>query len=110
MTALGGLLIVLGAGFVLIGAVGVLRFTAPIERLHAGAKGPTLGLMLVGAGTALSIGSTAATAGVALVLLLQLLAGPVGAHMIGRVIQRDHDTPPSPRGVEGQAPDPEATP
>ena len=44
MNVLAGILLVLGAGFVLIGAIGVARFDTPMERLHAAAKGPTLGL------------------------------------------------------------------
>lgn len=94
MNVVGGALLVLGAVFVLIGAIGVLRFTSPIERLHAGAKGPTLGLLLMGAGTALTIGTTTATIGVILVVVLQLLAGPLGSHMIGRAIHRDDERPP----------------
>lgn len=91
MNVVGGILLILGAGFVLIGAVGVVRFTTPMERLHAAAKGPTLGLLLLGAGTAVSIGSAAATIGVILVVVLQLLAGPVGSHMIARVIHREDE-------------------
>ena len=89
MNVLGGILLVLGAGFVLIGAIGVARFDTAMERLHAAAKGPTLGLLLLGAGTAASIATTAATIGVTLVIMLQLLAGPIGSHMIGRAIHRD---------------------
>lgn len=89
MNVLGGALVVLGATFVLIGAVGVVRFATPTERLHAAAKGPTLGLLLLGAGTAVLIGTTAAAIRIVLVILLQLLAGPVGSHMIGRAIHRD---------------------
>lgn len=84
---------VLGAMFVLIGAVGVTRFTTSTERLHAAAKGPTLGLLLLGVGTAMLIGTAAAAIGVTLVIVLQLLAGPVGSHMIGRAIH--HDDPPA---------------
>ena len=91
MNALGGILLIAGATFVLIGAIGVLRFETPTERLHAAAKGPTLGLILVGAGAAVMIGTTQAVVGVLLVIVLQLLAGPIGSHMIGRVIHRRDD-------------------
>lgn len=89
MNVLAGALLIAGATFVLIGAIGVVRFTTPTERLHAAAKGPTLGLLLLGAGTAVSIRTTAATIGVVLVIVLQLLAGPIGSHMIGRAIHLD---------------------
>jgi multicomponent Na+:H+ antiporter subunit G len=88
VSVVGDLLLVGGAVFVLIGAIGVIRFNTPTERLHAAAKGPTLGLLLLGAGTAVSIGSTTAVVSVVLVIVLQLLAGPLGSHMIGRVIHR----------------------
>lgn len=91
MSTVGGIALALGAAFVLIGAVGVVRFDTATERLHAASKGPTLGLLLVGVGTALSIGTTAAAIGVALVVVLQLIAGPVGSHMIGRAIHRSTD-------------------
>lgn len=89
MNTVGEVLLVLGALFVLIGAVGVVRFPSTTARLHAAAKGPTLGLLLLGAGTAARIGSTTAAIGVALVIALQMLAGPLGSHMIGRAIHRD---------------------
>ena len=87
--AIAGVLLILGAGFVLVGAVGVIRFDTPTERLHAAAKGPTLGLLLLGSGTAVAIGSTSATVAVVLIIVLQLLAGPLGSHMIGRAIVRE---------------------
>lgn len=93
MNVLGGILLILGASFVLIGAIGVARFRTPTERLHAAAKGPTLGLLLLGAGTAMTIATTAAAIGVILVIMLQLLAGPIGSHMIGRAIHRDEQHP-----------------
>ena len=90
---IGGILLIAGAAFVLIGAIGVVRFDTPTERLHAAAKGPTLGLMLLGAGAAVRIGSTAATVAVILIVMLQLLAGPLGSHMIGRAIHRLERSP-----------------
>lgn len=94
MNTVGGVLLVAGAAFVLIGAIGVVRFTTPTERLHAAAKGPTLGLLLLGSGTAVTIGTIEATIGVVLVILLQLLAGPLGSHMIGRAIHREDENAP----------------
>ena len=92
MNHVGGLLLIAGAAFVLIGSVGVIRFTTPTERLHAAAKGPTLGLMLIGAGAAVTIDSATATTAIILVVVLQLVAGPVGSHMIGRAIHREDDS------------------
>ena len=86
MDIVGGLLLIAGAVFVLVGAVGVIRFDTPTERLHAAAKGPTLGLMLLAAGAAFRIASVTAVVAVVLVVVLQLLSGPLGSHMIGRTI------------------------
>jgi multicomponent Na+:H+ antiporter subunit G len=83
-----GILLVAGAVFVLIAAIGVVRFETPTERLHAAAKGPTLGLLLLGTGTAVQIGSTDAIVAIVLIIALQLLAGPLGSHIIGRAIAR----------------------
>ena len=102
MNIAGGVALVLGAVFVLIGAVGVVRFSTATERLHAASKGPTLGLLLVGLGTALSIGTAAAAIGVTLVVTLQLIAGPVGSHMIGRAIHHDEERDDEERDDEGR--------
>ena len=96
---IGGLLIIAGAMFVFIGALGVLRFETPAQRLHAGAKGPTLGLLLMGSGAAVEIATTAAVVSIILIVSLQLLAGPLGSHMIARVINRA-DLEPSPTGQD----------
>jgi multicomponent Na+:H+ antiporter subunit G len=85
---IGGVLLIAGAAFVLVGSIGVVRFTTATERLHAAAKGPTLGLLLLGTGSAVTIGTTSATVAVVLIIVLQLLAGPLGSHMIGRAIDR----------------------
>jgi multicomponent Na+:H+ antiporter subunit G len=92
---IGGILLIAGSAFVLIGSIGVVRFNTATERLHAAAKGPTLGLLLLGSGTAVTIGTTSATVAVVLIIVLQLLAGPLGSHMIGRAIDRLERNPPA---------------
>ena len=88
MDLAGGILLVGGAVFILLAAVGAVRFDDVYARLHAAAKAPTLGVVLIGLGTALSIRSVLATVAVVLVIVLQLVAGPVGAHMLGRAVYR----------------------
>jgi multicomponent Na+:H+ antiporter subunit G len=107
MSLAGGIALVLGAAFVLIGAIGVVRFDTATERLHAASKGPTLGLLLIGVGTALSIATPAATIGVMLVIALQLIAGPVGSHMIGRAIHHTHGPDESEPGDGGPGASPD---
>ncbi len=81
-------LLVIGALFMVLAGVGVVRFEDIFSRMHAAAKGPALGILLVGAGTALSIRTMQATVVVILVIVLQLIGGPVGTHLLGRSVYR----------------------
>jgi multicomponent Na+:H+ antiporter subunit G len=54
--------------------------------MHAAAKAPALGVLLIGTGTALTIRSTGAVIVAGLVVALQLITGPVGAHLLGRAV------------------------
>lgn len=80
-------LMVAGAAWALIAAVGVLRFDDVYSRMHAATKAPTLGLLLVLAGAALHLRGWQAPK-VALVGVLVFLTAPVGAHLIGRAVHR----------------------
>ena len=90
MGVLGGVLMVAGASFSLLAAVGVVRFHDTYARMHAAAKASTLGLLLVVAGAALSLRTTSAVVMLGLVVVLQLLTTPVAAHLLGSGIHR-HD-------------------
>jgi multicomponent Na+:H+ antiporter subunit G len=92
MDVVGGVLLVAGAVFVLLAGVGVVRFDDVFSRMHAAAKGPTLGLLLIGLGVIVTVGTLAAAVTVVLVVVLQLIAGPVGTHVIGRSAYRRIDT------------------
>jgi multicomponent Na+:H+ antiporter subunit G len=85
---LGGVFLVIGSLFILLAAVGVVRFDDIYARMHAGAKAPALGVLGVGVGAALTIGTVAAVVTVLLIVLLQLIAGPVGAHILARSVYR----------------------
>ena len=88
MDAIGGFVLMIGALFVLLAAIGALRFDDIYARMHAAAKGPALGVLLTGIGAALVIRSVLATVAVVLVIVLQLMTGSVGAHMLGRSVYR----------------------
>ena len=88
MDLIGGIVLVTGSLFVLLAAIGTLRFDDVYARLHAAAKGPALGVLLTGIGAALMIRSTVATVAVFLVIVLQLLTGSVGSHMLARAVYR----------------------
>ena len=93
MDTIGGIVLVTGALFVLLAAIGTLRFEDIYARMHAAAKGPALGVLLTGIGAALIIRSTMATVAVTLVIVLQLLTGSVGSHMLGRSVYRKLSPP-----------------
>jgi len=88
MDVLGGIVLVIGALFILLAAVGAVRFDDIYSRMHAAAKGPALGVLLTGTGAALIIRSTTATVAIVLVIVLQLVTGAVGSHMLGRSVYR----------------------
>ena len=70
---IGGLALILGASFALLAGIGVHKFRDPFSRMHAAAKSPTLGLVLVTMGAALRIRTFGAIATLTLVAILQLL-------------------------------------
>lgn len=90
---LGGILLVAGAAWAVLAAVGVLKFDDIYSRLHAATKATTLALLVVLAGAALHLDGRDA-AKLALVGLLVFVTAPVGAHLIGRAVHRSPgDTP-----------------
>ena len=88
MSTVGGVFLIAGSALILLAAVGVVRFEDIYARTHAGAKAPALGVLAISIGVALSIGTTEAAVTAVLVVVLQLIAGPVGAHILGRSVYR----------------------
>jgi multicomponent Na+:H+ antiporter subunit G len=84
MNVVAGIFMISGSLFTLIGGIGVIRFSDLMSRVHAAAKAPTLGLMLVAVGAAIEIGSFDAAVALALVVVLQLLTSPVATHVLAR--------------------------
>jgi multicomponent Na+:H+ antiporter subunit G len=78
----GSVPIVIGAGFVLAGTVGVLRFGDAHSRLHAVTKADNLGLGLIAAGLAILDASLLTALKLAIVWLLALLASTTAAYLI----------------------------
>lgn len=78
-------LLPLGAGFAVLGAVGMLVFPDIMTRLHAAAKPQTLGLLLMLAGTAVQLPGPADAAPLLLVAVFQLTTAPIVAGMLGRI-------------------------
>ena len=84
------LLIVAGAAWSVIAAVGIWRFDDIYARMHAATKTTTLGVLLIVSGTALSLGGFDA-AKVLLAGLLLFPTAPIGAHLIGRAVHHTDD-------------------
>ncbi len=88
MEVVASVLILLGATLTVLAAVGLIRFRDLFTRMHAATKPATLGLFLILAGTALVMPQTNTVAKLILVILLQFVTAPVGAHLIGRAAFR----------------------
>lgn len=73
-----------GASFALLAAVGLHTFPDVFARMHAATKPATLGVLLVAVGASLELASLTDVAKLALVVVVQFLTAPVGAHMVGR--------------------------
>jgi len=88
MDVVAGVFLVVGALFILLAAVGVVRFHDTFSRMHAAAKAPALGLLCMTIGAALAIRTAQATVVVIVITVLQLMSGTVGAHILGRSVYR----------------------
>jgi len=80
-------LMLLGALFCLLGAVGLVRLPDLPARLQAATKPQTLGLSLVLLGTALRV-ELASAVTLVLVVLFQVITAPVVSQIVGRAAYR----------------------
>lgn len=81
-------LLVAGALFALVAAIGVVRFPDVLTRMHAATKPQTFGLLLILLGLALRLDSLGDLTFIVVVIVFQLLTAPVAAHMVGRATFR----------------------
>jgi len=73
-----------GVAFVVLAALGVLRFADPLQRMHASTKAGTVGAGLVIAGVIVEMRTPDVTlVGLATILFL-LLTIPIAGHLLGR--------------------------
>lgn len=81
------LLIVIGAGFMLVGSFGLVRLPSLMERLHGPTKATTLGLgaMLVGSVVYFQFGRGVWTTHELLVSLFLFVTAPISANIIAKV-------------------------
>ena len=81
---LSAILILSGCFLGLVGGIGLLRLPDVFGRMHAATKPPTLGLVLVASGAILRVDQVSDVTLLVLVIMLQFLTAPVGAHLVGR--------------------------
>jgi len=73
-----------GVAFLLVAAIGVMRFQDPFMRMHAATKAGTLGAGLVVIFTALYMGEPGAKFTALAIIVFLLATLPVAAHLLGR--------------------------
>ena len=85
-------LMLVGAGSCLLGAIGLVRLPDLAARLQAATKPQTLGLSLVLLGTALRV-ELASAVTLVLVVLFQVITAPVISQLVGRATYRSGGIP-----------------
>lgn len=78
------LLLLLGASFALLAAIGVLRFPDTFSRMQASSKASTLGLACLLAGTALQFPDVEVIVRLASIAAFVMLTAPLSAHVVAR--------------------------
>lgn len=80
----GAVLLLLGAFFTAVAALGLFRFGGLFTRMHAATKPQMLGLMLLCAGITVSLRTWQWFLTCTLVIAIQMVAAPVASHLLGR--------------------------
>ncbi|MCB1802102.1 MAG: Na+/H+ antiporter subunit G [Gammaproteobacteria bacterium] len=85
-------LILIGAGFTLVGSLGLIRLRDFYSRLHAPTKATTLGVgsLLVGSAVFFSIHDDGISLHEVLVTLFLFITAPVGAHLMAKAALHLH--------------------
>lgn len=97
--ALAALSLLIGSGFVVVGAIGLMKFNDPMTRLHAPTKVGTVGIgMLLLASILMSLAAGDPSIHELLIMAFLFVTAPISAHFIAKVNihQRTCDMPPSP--------------
>ena len=84
MAVVAGILILLGAVFSFIAALGLVRLPDIFTRMHASTKAGVLGSSLILIACGLYFGDGGAWARIVAAIFFLLLTAPIAAHMIGR--------------------------
>ena len=81
-----GVLMIAGSLLALLASLGLFRLSSTRARMHATTKPATLGVLLCGIGAALQVSSASDVTKVVVIVVLQLVTAPIGAHMLGRAV------------------------
>ena len=88
MQILAVVLMICGAFFLMVSAIGLLRFPDFYSRTHAVGKSETLGTILVLSGLAVYNGWELSTIKILFILVFVLIANPTATHAISRAALR----------------------
>ncbi|MCC6132849.1 MAG: monovalent cation/H(+) antiporter subunit G [Acidobacteria bacterium] len=86
--AIAGASAVIGAFFMLVAAIGVVRFKDTFARLHCAGKSATLGIAFMLLSAAIWSGDAWVAVRCLLAAVFFLLTGPIGCHAIARAVWR----------------------
>lgn len=93
LSLIASVLLLLGAVFVLVAAVGLYRLPGLYLKMHASTKAGTLGSGLVLIGGALKMGDLHAVTESLLLILFIASTNPISAHLIAKVANQKNETP-----------------
>lgn len=79
-----GALMLVGAVFVLLACLGLLRFDDLFSRVHSATKAITFGMALAMVGAALQLTQAVDIVRLLLAVALQLVSAPVSSHIVAR--------------------------
>lgn len=78
------ILLILGAAFMLVAGIGVLRLSDVYLRMHAATKAPSLGVMLMVIGIMIHFQDFWVIVKGLLIIVFIFMTTPIGAHMLSR--------------------------
>ncbi len=87
LDVLSGMLLIGGALLALIASIGLHRLPDTLARMHAATKPATLGVAMCAVGAVIQTQDASTITKILVVVILQLVAAPVGAHILGRAVR-----------------------
>lgn len=84
LTWIGGVAVVIGAIFMVIGALGIVRMPDVFTRIHAASVADTLGVPLVLLGLVLFAGFSLVSVKLIFLVLFIMFTGPAATHAVAR--------------------------